>query len=63
VQVDGKPDIPAGQPPRGPGLFGSVDQICEELIKQREEFDVSYIMVIGPVIDIFAPVVARLAGK
>ncbi len=63
VQVDGKPDIPAGQPPRGPGLFGSVDQICEELIKQREEFDVSYIMVIGPVIDIFAPIVAKLAGK
>jgi hypothetical protein len=34
----------------------------EQLERLREENDVSYIMVIGPVIDAFAPVVAKLTG-
>ena len=61
VQVDGKPErTNAG---RGPSLAGSRDEIVEQLEKLREEHDVSYIMVIGPVIDAFAPVVAKLSGK
>jgi probable F420-dependent oxidoreductase len=61
VQVDGQPTTPNAQRP-GLSLVGSRDQIVEELLKLREESDVSYIMVIGPVIDAFAPVVAKLAG-
>jgi probable F420-dependent oxidoreductase len=60
VQVDGRPErTNAG---RGPSLVGSRDEIIEQLQQLREETDVSYVMVIGPVIDAFAPVVARLAG-
>jgi probable F420-dependent oxidoreductase len=60
VQVDGRPA--AGVPARGPALSGSRDQIVEHFLKLREESDISYIMVIGPVIDAFAPVVAKLSG-
>jgi probable F420-dependent oxidoreductase len=60
VQVDGQPA--AGVPARGPALSGSRDQIVEHFLKLREESDISYIMVIGPVIDAFAPVVAKLSG-
>jgi probable F420-dependent oxidoreductase len=60
VQVDGKPErANAG---RGPGLVGGTDEVVEQLQRLREETDISYIMVIGPVIDAFAPVVAKLAG-
>ena len=62
VQVDGQPPADPSAPPRGAGLAGSRDQIVEQLLKEREENDISYIMVIGPVIDAFAPVVAKLAG-
>jgi probable F420-dependent oxidoreductase len=61
VQVDGQPGGPGAQRP-GLSLVGSRDQIIEQLLQLREENDVSYIMVIGPVIDAFAPVVARLAN-
>lgn len=61
VQVDGQPSGPGAQRP-GLRLVGSRDQIVEQLLRQREESDISYIMVIGPVIDAFAPVVAKLAG-
>ena len=60
VQVDGKP--PAESQLRGPGVVGSRDAVVDQLVRLREEHDISYIMVIGPVIDAFAPVVARLAG-
>lgn len=62
VQVDGKPDGPGAQRP-GLSLVGSRDQVVGQLLRLREEHDISYIMVIGPVIDAFAPVVAQLAGK
>jgi probable F420-dependent oxidoreductase len=62
VQIDGQPAAASGALPRGPGLVGSRDEIVEQLLKQREEHDISYIMVIGPVIDAFAPVVAKLSG-
>jgi probable F420-dependent oxidoreductase len=61
VSVDGKPDVPGAQRP-GLGLVGSRDQVVEQLQRLREENDTSYIMVIGPVIDAFAPVVAKLSG-
>jgi probable F420-dependent oxidoreductase len=62
VQVDGQPPTDPGLPRRGPALIGSRDQIVEQLLKEREANDISYVMVIGPVIDAFAPVVAKLAG-
>lgn len=63
VQVDGKPAGVEGARLREAGLVGSADQIADQLLRLREENDISYIMVIGPVIDAFAPVVAKLAGK
>jgi probable F420-dependent oxidoreductase len=62
VQVEGQPTTPGAQRP-GLSLVGSRDEVCEQLLKLREESDISYIMVIGPVIDAFAPVVAKLTGK
>lgn len=59
VSVNG---APSGSPPNRPGIAGSVDQVVEHFQKLREENDISYIMVIGPVIESFAPVVAKLAG-
>jgi probable F420-dependent oxidoreductase len=61
VQIDGQPSGPGAQRP-GVSLAGSRDQVVEQLQRLREEHDISYIMVIGPVIDAFAPVVAKLAG-
>ena len=62
VQVDGQPPVGPAAQLRGPGLVGSRDQIVEQLLKEREENDISYVMVIGTDIDAFAPVVAKLAG-
>ncbi len=44
-------------------LFGSVDTVCEELIRRRELHGISYITVGEDAMEPFAPVVARLAGK
>jgi len=44
------------------GLFGSVDSICDELIRRRELYGISYVTVGDAQLDEFAPVVARLAG-
>src|SRR5205085_10934026 len=44
-------------------LIGTVDQIVEELLLRRERYGISYIEVLDKYIDIFAPVVARLAGR
>ncbi len=44
-------------------LTGSVDQICETLIRRRQEYGLSYITVGSAVADAFAPVVERLAGQ
>jgi len=43
-------------------LFGSVDEICEELERRRERFGISYITVGAEALAAFAPVVARLTG-
>ena len=42
---------------------GSVDEICEELVRRREEFGFSYITVGDAHMDAFMPIVERLAGK
>lgn len=48
-------------------LIGSVDFICEELLRRREQYGISYIAVLDDgqnnMVEAFAPVVARLAGR
>ena len=44
-------------------LFGSVDEIVETLQERRERYGFSYIVVLEPVVEAFAPVVERLAGR
>lgn len=43
-------------------LVGSVEQVAEELVTQRERWQGSYVTVQSDAIDAFAPVVAALAG-
>jgi hypothetical protein len=48
-------------------LIGSVDYICDELQRRRETYGISYVAVIDDgennMVEAFAPVVARMAGK
>ena len=48
-------------------LIGSVDYMCEELERRRETYGISYIAVLDDgennMVEAFAPVVKRLAGK
>jgi probable F420-dependent oxidoreductase len=43
-------------------LIGSVDGICETLRARREVYGISYLTVFDRDLDVFAPVVERLAG-
>jgi probable F420-dependent oxidoreductase len=43
-------------------LIGTVDEIAETLRERRERYGFSYIVILEPMIEAFAPVVARLAG-
>jgi alkanesulfonate monooxygenase SsuD/methylene tetrahydromethanopterin reductase-like flavin-dependent oxidoreductase (luciferase family) len=43
-------------------LAGSVDALVERLQQQREELGLSYRIIGGSALEVFAPVVARLAG-
>ena len=43
-------------------LAGTVDQIVDDLVEQRERFAISYIGLSAAAMDEMAPVVARLAG-
>lgn len=45
------------------GLFGTVDDICDELQRRRELYGISYVTVPASVAEAFAPVVERLAGR
>lgn len=45
------------------GLFGTVETICDELERRREQYGISYITVGSNVAEAFAPVVARLSGR
>jgi len=48
-------------------LIGDIDFICDELIRRREAYGISYIAVIDDgennMVEAFAPVVERLSGK
>jgi probable F420-dependent oxidoreductase len=44
-------------------LVGTVPQMVEEVQQWRETFGISYITVFPNLMDVFAPVVAQLAGK
>ncbi len=43
--------------------LGSVDQIVEQLVALRERHGISYLTVVQPQMEAFAPVVARLGGR
>jgi probable F420-dependent oxidoreductase len=53
----------AGLPSWPHALVGSIDGICDELERRREEYGISYICIPDHLGEAFAPVVARLAGK
>ncbi len=42
--------------------FGSVDQICDDLLAGRDRWDVSYLCVQADAMDAVAPIIAKLAG-
>ncbi|RJQ88438.1 TIGR03621 family F420-dependent LLM class oxidoreductase [Amycolatopsis panacis] len=44
-------------------LFGTEDEIVAQLIARRERYGFSYITVFEPMLEIFAPIVARLRGR
>ena len=44
-------------------LLGTVDEIVETLQERRERYGFSYIVVLEPVVEAFAPVVERLTGR
>jgi probable F420-dependent oxidoreductase len=44
-------------------LVGSVEQICEQVLANREHFGISYLGILEQDLETFAPVVARLSGK
>jgi len=46
----------------GAVLAGSVDEVCDTLVRRREEWGVSYVVLGDDTYEQFAPVVARLAG-
>ena len=44
-------------------LIGTVDQLVEDLQARRERWGISYYVIFEPYVDVFVPVVARLAGR
>ena len=44
-------------------LIGSTDQMCEALLRRRESLGISYLAVSDELMEAFAPVVERLAGR
>ncbi len=44
-------------------LIGTVDSVCDELRRRRQQWGVSYVTVDAACCDAFAPVVARLSGS
>ena len=41
----------------------TTDQMCEQLIERRLKFGFSYMLVSDEFMELFAPVVERLAGR
>ena len=44
-------------------LLGSVEQIADKIIQNRERFGISYYVIFDDALESFAPVVKRMAGK
>jgi probable F420-dependent oxidoreductase len=44
-------------------LMGTIDQMCETLLKRRETLGISYVVVSDEMMEALAPVVERLAGR
>ena len=44
-------------------FVGTIDQICDDLERRRDRWGVSYFVVQADGLDVFAPVVARMAGR
>ncbi len=44
-------------------VIGSREQIIDELLERRARYGLSYVQVTEPSMDLFAPIVARLAGN
>ena len=44
-------------------LAGTTDEMCERLVARREALGISYVMVSEELMEAFAPVVERLAGR
>ncbi|MXY04592.1 MAG: LLM class flavin-dependent oxidoreductase, partial [Gammaproteobacteria bacterium] len=61
AQMFGLPEDEMARHPHA--LFGGVDAICDELERRRELFGISYFTIGADVMEAFAPVVDRLAGK
>jgi len=43
-------------------MLGTIDQIAEDIVRRRERFGISHVVVPGDAADALAPIVARLAG-
>jgi probable F420-dependent oxidoreductase len=43
-------------------VVGGTDEVCDTLVRRREELGISYVSVNGDAVDKIAPVVAKLAG-
>ncbi len=62
-RVSGGFGMPPDEVLRSPhALIGTVEQICEDLQRRREEFGFSYIVFSGDAQEHVAPIVSRLAG-
>lgn len=44
-------------------LIGTLEQITAQVLAQRERFGFSYLTVLEPYMEAFAPVIERLRGK
>ena len=44
-------------------LIGTVEEICDDLVRRRDEYGFSYWTIRGEAMEAFAPVVERLAGR
>jgi hypothetical protein len=43
-------------------LIGTIDEMVDRLIERRERYGISYVTVNDSTMEVFAPVVERLAG-
>ncbi len=57
-------DLPASDVRSHPHvLVGSVEALCEELVRRRDRLGISFVTIPVASLHAFAPIVARLAGR